>query len=267
MSDKIISFFWGNSKMSWLRYLTLYSFAKYNPGWKIVLYTCDQKIHNKTWKSPEVQDFFEYKGKDYTSKISDLGIEMKNYDVKTKDGRDISPSQKSNFFKWNLLATTGGFYADMDILFLRSVEDLYQVTKSYDTGLTYTKYYSIGFMFSNGQNKFFKDVYNECYNNFHVENYQGAGVLRLNRWPHINNIQKEYGKVYNIPFRFLYKYSSEIISNIYEINSSYNMDEDSIGLHWYAGHVFSQKANNELNENTYKKENNLLSRVINHILS
>lgn len=262
MSEKVMSFFWGNTKMSWLRYLTLYSFVKYNPDWKTVLYTCDQKITDKTWKSPELQDFFRYKGDDYTSIVSDLGVEIKEYDVKTKGGKEISPSQKSNFFKWNLLATTGGFYADMDIIFLRSINDIFKKTEMYDTGLTFTSYYSIGFMFSNGNNAFFKDVYNECYNNFHAENYQGAGVLRLARWPSIKDIDSQYSKVYNIPFRYLYKYDSHIIPKIHEVNSNYEMDEDSIGLHWYAGHILSQNANDTLSPDNFKEYNTLLSRVI-----
>ena len=264
--EKIISFFWGNNKMSWLRYLTIYSFCKYNPDWKVVLYVSDQKINSKAWKTPEIQDFFYYSGEDYTKDIIKLGVEIREYDVKTKEGNEISPSQKSNFFKWNLLATSGGFYADMDILFLRNINEIYNKTKEFNIGITYTNYYSIGFMFSNGNNPFFKEVYNECYNKFYVDNYQGAGVARLRKWPDIVNIVARYGLVYNIPFRLLYKYSSEIVPKIHEIGSNYKMDPDSIGLHWYAGHHLSQEANNTINEKNYKEKNTLLNRTIKKIM-
>ena len=254
--------------MSWLRYMTLYSFVKYNPDWEVVLYTSDSgDAQSYSWSTINQQDFVEYKGDNYIHKINDLGITLKEYNVKDNKGVDICPSQKSNFFKWNLLATTGGFYADMDILFLRSINDIYEKTNEFDVGICFTSYYSIGFMFSNGNNKFFSDVYNECFNKFEKRNYQGAGVHSLKRWPKLIDVEKEYGKIYNIPFNLLYQYNSHFISKIHEINSVYKLSLDNIGLHWYAGHPLSQNANNSLNENNYYKVNSLLSRTLKGILN
>ena len=199
MENKTILFFWGNTKMSWLRYMTLYSFRKYNPDWLINLYVSDQKIHTKTWKTYEEQDFFMYAGNDYMDNIKDLNINTIEYTIKDKKGNEISPSQKSNFFKWQLLATNGGFYSDMDILFFRSINDLYEKTKEYDIGLTYTWIFSVGFMFSKGNNLFFQDVYNECLNKFDADNYQGASATALRKWPNIQAVEDQYKKVYNIP--------------------------------------------------------------------
>lgn len=266
MEDKIISFFWGNSKMSWLRYMTLFSFRKYHPDWTINLYTSDQKINDKVWKQAGTQDFISYAGDNYAEKIKPLDINIINYDVLTKDGKEISPSQKSNFFKWNLLANKGGFYADMDILFIRSINELYEQSKSNDIGICFTEYYSIGFMFSNGDNNFFKDVYKECLNNFDSSEYQGAGVYSLSKWPHIGSIEQRYGKVYNIPFNLFYKYDSGMVYKIYDLNNSYELDEECIGLHWYAGHPLSQVYNNEVNADNYKQFDNLISKTIAKIL-
>lgn len=267
MENKKISFYWESNSMSWLRFLTIYSFRKYNPDWDIYVYLSNNAIKNKLWGSKEIQDFFGYKGKNYFNQLRDLNVSFRYFSQKDSKGAEISPSQKSNFFKWNLLATEGGFYADMDILFLRSINDIYEKTKQYDMGITYTSHYSIGFMFSNGNNSFFKKVYEECCKSFARERYQGAGVVILNNnWKTLHCIEKLNQKVYNIPTDLLYKYNSEKVEKIHEKDSKLSLNESCIGLHWYAGHELSQKENTKLNEKNYKEENTLLRRTIQKIL-
>ena len=44
-------FYWGGSAMSWMRYMTLYSFRKMNPDWEMVLCLAsvdvDRWVHRK----------------------------------------------------------------------------------------------------------------------------------------------------------------------------------------------------------------------------
>ena len=35
---KIVHFYWGNEKLSYLRYMSVYSFRKLNPDWKIKIH-------------------------------------------------------------------------------------------------------------------------------------------------------------------------------------------------------------------------------------
>jgi hypothetical protein len=244
--------------------MTLFSFRKYNPEWVINLYLSEQKINKNVWDTPESQDFIS---KDYFNLLSGLNIDIKDYEIKSKNEEDLSPPQRSDLFEWDILATSGGFYSDMDVLFLKSINDLYEKTKDYDTGICYTEYYSIGFMFSNGNNKFFKDVYDGFYNKFDKSDSQGAGSTGIGRrWPSVKDIESNYGKVYNIPFNFFYKYDSNNVEKIYEINDLYSMDENCVGLHWYAGHSLSQQINSILNESNYKEQNTLLSRILKKVL-
>ena len=266
MAEKVMNFFWGNENISWLRYMTLYSFRKYNPDWDIILYKSNQIHSKRLWDTIEKQDYFEYSGKDYNDKIKDLNIIEQEYSIKNKIDKEISPNQESDFFRWKIMSTTGGFYSDMDIIYTRNIEDLYLKTKEYDIGITFTSYYSIGLIFSNGKNKFFEDVYNECINNFDNNNYQGAGVRALDKWPIISDIEKNYGKVYNIPFDLLYQYHSNVIPLIYQVGSSFVLKPDSIGLHWYAGHPLSQNTNSAINENNYFGFDNLLGRTLKKVL-
>lgn len=266
MEQKIISFFWEGKKLSWLRYLTIYSFRKYNPDWIINIYTSSGAESFKLWKSPEKQDFFCYTGKDYSHLLEKMNINIIEYNYTEK--YKITPSQKSNFFKWNLLANNKSFYSDFDILYVRNIDDLFNISLNYSAGLTYYyNYFSIGFMFSNGNSALFKDIYKNCTKLFSCINYQGAGVEILKKM-NINwdSLIQKYKDVYNIPFNLLYKYHSNIVKKIYEKNSSYLFDSDAIGLHWYAGHPISQEFNNYVNETNYNKINSLISRTISRIL-
>ena len=44
---KRIFFYWGGSDMSWMRYMTLYSFRKMNPDWEVILYVSDNNQKEK----------------------------------------------------------------------------------------------------------------------------------------------------------------------------------------------------------------------------
>lgn len=266
MLPKVISFFWESQKLSWLRYLTVFSFRKYNPDWKINIYFSSNSSYEKYWKSLEQQDFISYQGKDYLDKLLELDVNIKEYSLPFNI--KITPSQKSNFFKWNLLATTGGFYSDFDILYVNSLDNLYQKVKDFDGGITfYNNYFSIGFMFSSGKSPMFEDIYKNCSKNFKIISYQGAGVeiLKLMKldW---STISKKYSNIYNIPFHYFYEYNSTMVNKIYEENSNYILNKDAIGLHWYAGHPKSQEMNNKLNETNYKNFNSLITRTIEKIL-
>ena len=73
MINKTMTFFWSGEKLSWLRYMTLYSFRKLNPDWVMELHL-SKPIHNldKKWSTREVQDNFSSISKDSIDKIYDL---------------------------------------------------------------------------------------------------------------------------------------------------------------------------------------------------
>ena len=77
MINKTMTFFWSGEKLSWLRYMTLYSFRKLNPDWVMELHL-SKPIHNldKKWSTREVQDNFSSISKDSIDKIYDLDINI-----------------------------------------------------------------------------------------------------------------------------------------------------------------------------------------------
>jgi hypothetical protein len=269
---KRIFFYWGNETMSWLRYMTLKSCRFHNPDWEIVLYYCPCNVKKKTWKEPNQQDFFNYKGDDYLERVSELQIPIKEWEIPVKELTGISASHKSNFFKWNMLATEGGIYADMDILFIKSLDSLYERIKKTDVGICSYKWVSIGFLHSNSNSQFFKDVFNRATKTYTPQHYQCAGVqavysLLLGRgWSKLKRnadilglIKNKYNtNIYNYSMSMLYHYTFQELEHVFLMQET--MPKESIGIHWYAGHPLAQEWNNRLTENNFADYNNTITK-------
>jgi hypothetical protein len=221
-------------------------------------------VTHKPWGTPNDQDFFCYKGSDYYERIRDLDITVRPFDVHN----EFCPSHRSNFLKWNKLSTIGGIYADMDILWIKPINEFYNEIKDFDVGICQTEYLSIGLLASSG-NEFFKDIYINGLNNFHENNYQTAGVENIyNLYKKssseiLNSAKKKYPelKFYNILMDIIYPYDSTQVEQSFSGKFD-SLPKNTIGYHWYAGHPVAQVFNNRLNENTYKGDNSLFSQLV-----
>ena len=269
---KKIFFYWGNSTMSWLRYMTLYSFRKFNPDWEMELHVSDIDIKNKYWKGRESQDFHSYAGKNWLPEVEKLGVTFKECPVFVEGA---GPSHNSNFFKWNELATNGGIYSDMDILYVKPIEDYYQQIKNFQTGIAVAQikkrgFYSIGFMFSAGKDEFFKDVFDYSVNHCDFNSYQSAGVeslyamLRSSKKNLILSHPNCYEGLHHIPMRVVYPWRHNQTPHFFQ-HCHTQVPEPTIGIHWYAGHPSAQKFNNNINPDTLNEYNNTMSYWLNKV--
>src|SRR5690348_15696440 len=137
MRPKIMHMYWNGSPMSFLQYLTIASFKKHNPKWKVWLWM--PKVPNLTppeWKSGEQAD--PYMGKDYLEKAK-AESEVKIIDFSTLGIPDELPeTQKSDFFRWYLLYEYGGAWSDSDVLYIRSMDKL--MKQRFDSLISFVVY-------------------------------------------------------------------------------------------------------------------------------
>jgi hypothetical protein len=277
---KRIFFFWGNKTMSWLRYLTLRSFRELNPDWEMILYktTCIKK--DKPWVEEVNQDFFEYRGIDYTNELDKLRIQINEWSL--PELPDIGASHLSNFLKWYKLYAHGGIYADMDILWVKPIDKLYEQMIDYDTAICVTKFLSIGLLAAHTTNKMFKDLFDNALNTYDPKHYQCVGVNSIYRLLYGDKIFKDSGevnwnalalcdifndikamwpflKIFNIPFKTVYPYGCTDMFKVFVEN--HPLPEETIGLHWYAGCPLAQRGNNELSPDNLPDKESTLSRL------
>ena len=276
-------FYWSGNNMSWMRYMTLYSFRRFNPDWEIILYLSENK-NDKTWIGAEEQDFNRYKGISYLDKVKDLNIEIRK--VEFPDNiKDIfinaSPVHESDLFRYYELYKNGGFYCDMDVIFFRSLNDFYNniIKNNYDTIIyQYPSYLAIGFLGANKDNQFYKDLFEYGLSNFRTDNYQSLGVDLIykmfggNRYDAnvMSRIRSRYNdlKLYSIPTDLIYHFDWTKIE--YNFNNPIYVNKfplDSVGYHWFGGSPTSQYYNNIMNEENYKGYRNTFAVIAKKILN
>ncbi len=289
---KRMMFFWSDSKLSWLRYLTIYSFRKYNPDWEIVVYYHEGKRQTtKPWNCDIEQDFINYSDMAcYKVKLAELGVKMEKWDIseinKPKFIKLASPF-KCDLCEWSSLASKGGFYSDFDILYYRSMDKLYdEIVKSRATTIFCSHpQMAIGLMGSIAPNSFYSEVLRNALKFFNKDNYQSAGVVALYETlaPGIikgdvaSNIEntdfiKQFNKrfpslkLYNIPRYIVYPIWSDLNELFLENIDVYNKFPDSIGLHWYGGNPTVQILNNILKRSNYRHIKNTITTCIERVL-
>ena len=275
---KNIYFYWGNSTMSCMRYMTLYSFCKLNPDWNVhlIVNNSEQLLVDTV----EKQDKTEFKGEDYYYLVKSLNIntidfenKMINLDNSVVD--KMSDVHIKDILNWKILSEWGGAVADMDILFTKPMDAL--INDDTDIGLicfsNYPKpnYIPVSFMYSSGNNDFFKKTYNRALSNYNPVVYESCGTLCIEE-KNLTEIIKNYPNsvVQRLPdasvFPFVNYEWNEGISKLYQGDFRDHIHPDTVGIHWYAGTPQSQKYNNILNTQTVYEINNTISNSIKEIL-
>lgn len=279
MIPKRVFFYWGNRTMSWMRYMTLWSFRKFNPDWKMVLYYSFDNLDEKTWEEHNEQDFYSFTGKDYSERVDELDIELVRWELKDNktatDFKDVQmgSSHISNFLKWSKLHEEGGIYSDLDILYFRPMDDFYHNLRYFDTAICQTDYLSIGLLASKPDNDFFKDIFLNGVKKINLNQYQSAGVNNVyslygfdqnvlpkakERYPHL--------RFYNIPMDLVYHFGWNRVENCIKNNFAIeDFPKEAIGYHWYAGAPEIQKFNNLLNEDNYKDYEITFTQIVKEI--
>jgi len=266
--------------MSWMRYMTLKSFRFLNPTWDIILYTAPCSGSEKTWKDNVDQDFFTYKGQNFFDKVHELDIEILEW--KMVELQNVGPSHLSNFLKWFKLQAHGGIYADMDILWVRPFDELYQQMREFDTAICWTKYLSIGLLGSSIGNRMFQKFYSHACSCYTPDRYQCVGVESIYALLYNDLAFSEDGsvdwnflaqqnmlqdirdrfpdlKIFNIPFATVYPFKCTEMEKVF--NARYSLPDHVVGLHWYAGDPLAQEWNRVIHPGNMPLEDNTFTEV------
>jgi hypothetical protein len=240
--ENTINFFWSNTPMPWIRYLTLASFRYYNPDWNINLYISDV-TEDEPWDS-HPQDTVHYKGKDYRESLNNLNINI----IPFEKYSNLPSIHTVDMCRWSVLAS-GGIFADMDIVFTNPMPDF---SAPFD-GISHNgSFFRIGFI-SGVENGFFQHALeyaeNKLEHNTLNNDYQTLGVRVLyeilNCKPRFAMYKlREYFPEYNItniPMEWIHPLPPEEIIYL-------ECPKTSLGLHWYAGYPLHRWHIDALNE-------------------
>jgi len=278
MIPKRMFFYWDKPYLSWMRYMTLYSFRKMNPSWEMVLCLRQDDNKPKKWSGQVGQDFLNYKGDNYFDRLSKLNIIIETVKFPSAfDATVISPIHESDLYRYYKLYNDGGFYSDMDILYFRSMDNIYnEILQCGANTVFYTQcdHTSIGFLGAEKDNLFYRGLMMFALDVEDVNTYQAYGTSLIFKFCKKYDIRHVVVDMYNdlvvfvIPEYLIYYYNSKVIekafSNSFGIK---NFNDKSIGYHWYAGAPIAQKFNNLITENNYMNYKTTFSTVVKELLN
>lgn len=252
--NKVLHLYWGG-KLSFLRYLTVYSFAKFNPDYKIKVYYPLKYSPNVTWGTGEQGGAYE--GKDYFQDLAQYA-ELIPFDMETIGfSNDIPEVHKSGLIRSWILSQEGGLYCDMDIIFFKpvTIPEGTNIIQCYSG-----RYFSDGFLGCSEEGKpFYKNIFDLTVE-FKNDRYQGMG---LNVWNAFIP-KKDWGNdFWNIPMTLLYSLDSFHIPDIFS-DKEYKFPDDAIGCHWYGGHPLTREWENKISPDKIDYDN-VICRLVREV--
>jgi hypothetical protein len=216
-------FYWGDSPMSWLRYMTLKTFRTFNPGTRIVLHS-GAVTSRATWATSEGDE--GYDGLDWRTHLDVLGVEHVTYEPLVP----LPPQQACDLCRWEILAA-GGLFADMDIVWTRPFPFIGGDAVSCDNGIL-----KMGVM-SGAPGGVFARVRDLALERVDTAVYQSIGVAVMyevafgHSIGHANNAKGRDTLaglgVANIPMWWVHPLSP--------MQMDMPLPRRCVGLHWYGG--------------------------------
>ncbi len=237
---KIAHFVWSSGvPLSYLRYLTYKTFIRHNPDWSIMFHIVDGCKLSKSWTGREKLEFeSDVKHDDYIKSIDKAHI------LYHQSVGGIAPNYASDLVRWEVLYRYGGYYFDLDQLFIKPFDGLCD----YDIVWGGSEINYSGVIGSFRRCPVMRTMYNNVMAklNAGVTTYCGAGNWL---WDHF---------VSDNPGMFGYLAYCTPMSYFYPVSRSENMIRyykgerpdlsNSYAIHWFGGHPDSQAFNSLPND-------------------
>jgi hypothetical protein len=250
MIPKLCHFIWTHgSAMSELQTLSVISFHRHNPYWKIIVHLIKQ-TQEELPKNIWVPD---YTGDDYFHIIESLKyVEIRKVDL-VKEGIGINKHsiQASDMLRFRVLYKKGGVYSDFDTLWLRSMNEFKNIS-CYGDPLNFETtvcYYGFTIGHHNESNIVSEPGGNYLHGLIEEQNeikppfddYQTfLSSLLNNKYPRYVLLKDKYPRVMAIQYKTFYPYSIFNLAQLYQQNDLSPIDSEVMAIHWFNGHELSK---------------------------
>jgi len=281
---KIIHFYWGNQILPFLRYMSIYSFYKLNPDWKIMLHIPMQSSEGKI-ATPVI---YENNTKNYWDNLKEIST-LSIHEVNFGEDNNISEVHKSDLLRWQLLGSIGGIWSDMDVLYFRSMNWLHINTEqNKECQIVFINYTPeepgkfslkpIGFLMSEANSPFYKEVERQAkvllkgsfanqYDNYKMD-YQLIGTRIISNYKADVFRNQFNSKVVYLDPTCVYKYIWNQVCKLFleDCSSDFFDDPTIIGCHWYGGAPISKPYVDQATLETYKNNKCTITSLIDNLL-
>jgi mannosyltransferase OCH1-like enzyme len=261
---KIFHVYWGGDILPYMRYLTVKTFMKHNPEWKVMLWQPIKVTNERSWYSHELS--YDVLCDSFLSELMNLPIEktavnFENYGL----SNEISEVFKCDFLKPHCLYTYGGVWSDMDIIYFKPITNLMvNIPENKDKEVfVHISWYgfSNGFLMGAVNNSFFRKMESIAKQELNPLSYQCIGPNMYNKFfktiASINTISPAV----NMEMSSVYPYNATEIEQIVSGGTPF-FSEGTIGLHWYAGASLWGKFLKDTNGGKDNLGDNIISNII-----
>lgn len=245
MIPKIAFSFWEGDQFTYLHYITIVSFLKFNPDFRVIIYRSRTNITNKIkWLSGE-QEGLSYTNTlsvDELGKLPNVELIDINVNAELNYSGELTSVWKSDIIRVLKLYEHGGFYIDFDTLFINKIPD-FLLNMTYDFAVnTYHNVINNAFIAAKKGSyicKVLLDAIRQklCSNN--IQNiYMQFGPILYTQILYNNQEYEKY--IYYIPNVMTCPYLWYEMDKLFYSNTcEYN--KDTFCLHWYNGALMSRR--------------------------
>jgi len=264
---KIAFSFWEGSQFTYLHALTVITFQKFNPDFKIKIYV--SRVENS--------DLIKWSTGEHSKQYSNLydinllknipNVELIDIDVNKELNYDgvLSCVWKSDIIRLMKLHEHGGMYIDLDILFIKKIPDsLFEIDK-----LMFNTYYGVinnAVIISRKENYIIKKIIDVIFemlktNNVKNEYMQFGPTLITNI---IKNTSFEED-VYYIPNDMTCPYLCSENEKLFFSNED-QTTKDTFALHWYNGGEHSRNYCSNFDINNINSDRCIFEKLLSEIV-
>lgn len=275
---RVAYFYWGNTALPYLRYMSMITFKKFNPDWKVICFTPVQLTTTQSWSTFENKE--SVNTRDYTNELRESGVILSPFDMQSIGfSNDLSEVLKSDLLRLFLLSRFGGLWSDNDILYFRPITKALPTTDcgayfcfrrggvtQENTPKNGPRYHLIGFLASEPGNTWYTQLFNGAKDALNTSQYQSVGSTYYKTLLNDGNID-QCTDIFNIDINTVYP--SRAYPGMWEQTAdchTYEVLAHTVGWHFYGGGPVSGQMQNLITPETYMKYDNIICWLLNKIV-
>lgn len=256
MINKTMMFYWGcNKPLSYMRYLSIRSFALLNPDWEVVVTVPNKPNMNNNFEwikegTKEQQSSNpteEHLQLFITNKTKLPNITINVYDPNELMFGDADEIHRSDRYRYWWMFNNGGFYSDTDILYIKPMsvitDNIPDDAKAYLCPNKWQNYQPIGFLGCEKGSKTFEKTF-KLSSEVIYKGYQSCGRYVLEEALAMNQ-----EKTYDMPYESVYPVDNLGTLKLFN-NKPLELKQSTIGIHWFGGDPVVGKFETEVTKET-----------------
>lgn len=253
---KVCYLYWNGAKMSYLHALTVISFHKYNPDWRIVVYVSEALPAVDNGKGNPI--YKDYTGDDCWCVIENLPyIEIQRVESVRQGVHSILIS---DIWRREILYERGGLYSDFDVIWLKPMSEFENIEaignpSDFEALVSYYEwthgFHNVSNLISQYHSPFMLSLIEEAKGVHPPYGDQSFGTDMLNRkYPTLETILPKYPRVLAVKYETFYPYSTFNLKQLFvEDDLSPLKSKNVMCVHWFNG---NELAKEYINEERYK---------------